>query len=223
MSRARILLAFAFVVPACTTHTCPDVVVPTNAQAGPPQTTAPAGTLEQAVANTPDITAAVSFEPSPTTPAGVREQFGKLVGVWMCKGESRQPDGTFKPGPGESRWTFFYTLGGQAIGDVFEPPQGSGGPVGINLRVYRPETNDWVLSWTTPALQRYDHYEAKQVGETLVMRGEIAANAPFPQYSAKITFSQMTRASFSWQLEAAKPGSDGPWQVFSKIECRAAV
>jgi len=168
-----------------------------------------------------DITSAVAFEPNASTPPAVREQFGQLVGVWTCHGSQRQPDGSFKDGPGASRWTFFYTLGAQAVGDVFEPPKEAGGPVGINLRVYRPETDSWTLAWTTPKLQRYDHYEARQEGATLVMRGEIEARGKFPSHAAKITFYDMTESSFEWRLEAGKPGSDGPWQEFSRIHCDA--
>ncbi len=201
---------------SCSASTCPQALSTPDTT---PPVAQPAAVAEQPTAG-PDISGAVTFEADTSTPAGVREQFGRFVGVWRCQGETRQPDGTFKPGPGGARWTFFYTLGGQAIGDVYEPPQGSG-PVGINLRVYRPETNDWVLSWTTPKLQRYDHFEARQEGETLVMRGEIAAKAPFPQHQAKITFHDIHEDTFEWRYEAAAPGTDGPWQEFSRIHCRA--
>lgn len=162
-----------------------------------------------------------SFEASETTPAPVREQFGRLVGVWSCQGERRQPDGSFTKTQGRSRWTFLYALAGQAIADVFEPPTGQN--PGINLRLYLPEDDRWTLAWTTPRLARYDHFEARAEGEELVMRGEIAAAGPFPDHRAKITFFEIAADSFEWRYEAAKPGSaDGPWQLQSKIHCRRA-
>ena len=54
------------------------------------------------------------------------------------------------------------------------------------------------------------------------MRGDIAAKGPFPDHQARITFSEMTADAFEWRYEAASPGTDGPWQVFSRIHCQAA-
>lgn len=172
-----------------------------------------------ATADGVDLPALASFEPGPDTPAPVREQFGQLVGTWSCSSEQRQPDGSFAAVGGQSRWTFFYTLGRQAIGDLFEPPGGSGGPVGINLRVFDPERKLWVLAWTTPKLANYQHFEARAEGETLVMRGEIEANGPFPKHAAKITFFDMGPDRFEWRYDAAAPGSDGPWQEQSRLHC----
>lgn len=170
----------------------------------------------------PALPALMSFEPDASTLPEVREQFGRLVGAWSCQGESQQPDGTFVAGPGRSRWTFFYTLGAQAIGDVFEPPAAAGGAVGINLRVYDPDRQLWTLAWTTPQLRRYDHFEARQEGDTLVMRGEIAAKGPFPDHAARITFFDMSPDRFEWRYEAAAPGTEGPWQEQSRLHCEAA-
>ncbi len=170
----------------------------------------------------PDLPGLMAFEPPDDTPPQVREQFGRLVGAWSCESEARQPDGTFKASPGRSRWTFFYTLGGRGIGDLFEPASSSGPGMGINIRVYDPEADRWTLAWTTVSLGRFDHYTARREGDTLVMLGEIAAKGPFPDHRARITFDELTDASFEWRYEATTPGSEGPWQVFSRIRCEAA-
>ncbi len=171
----------------------------------------------------PAVGALQATEPADDVAPEVVAQFGQLVGAWDCTSERRQPDGTMAPGPGTARWTFFYTLGGTAIGDVFEPPADSGGPVGINLRVWNPERQVWVLAWTTAVLGRYDHFEAREEGEALIMRGEIPASGPFPDHAARITFSEISDASFEWKYEATSPGGAGPWQEFSRIHCRAAA
>lgn len=186
-----------------------------------PAALAPAPTAAPVATAAPGLPALMAFEPAEDTLPAVREQFGQLVGAWRCRGEARQPDGSFKPSPGESRWTFFYTLGAQAIGDVFEPAA-SGAAVGINLRVYDPERELWVLAWTTPALRRYEQFEARREGDTIVMRGDIPAKGPFPDHRARITFFDMTPRGFEWRYEAAAPGTDGPWQEFSRIHCVAA-
>lgn len=169
----------------------------------------------------PSLPGLMSLEPSADAPAQVREDFGRLVGAWSCQSEARQPDGTFKAAPGLARWTFFYTLGGLAVGDLFEPAATTGAAKGINLRVYDPEAERWVLAWTTPQLARFDHYTARREGEALVMRGDVAAKGQFPDHSARITFDELRDDSFEWRYEATTPGADGPWQTFSRIHCRA--
>ncbi len=213
-------LALALVGCAPAADVCPEVQPPAAAPSPAPAAEPVASSPAPEVAGLPAL---MSFEPDENTAPEVRAQFGRLVGEWRCTGETRQPDGTFKPTPGESRWTFFYTLGAQAVGDVFEPPADTGGPVGINLRVYDPDRKVWVLAWTTPKLRRYDQFEARQEGDALVMRGDLAAKAPFPAHTARITFSELREDSFEWRYEAAQQGTDGPWQEFSRIHCKAAA
>ena len=123
-------------------------------------------------------------------------------------------------GSGESTWTFFYTLDRQAIGDLFEPGPNAG-PAGINLRVYDPQGDRWLLAWTTPTLGRYDQFEARADGDNLVMRGHIEAKGPFPTHEAKITFFDIDPQRFEWQYEAAANGTDGPWQLQARMHCRS--
>ena len=198
---------------SCAREACPEVVPPGGTAA---ETASP---VQMQAAFAGGFPALFASEPADDAAPEVREQFGRLVGRWSCQGESVQPDGAFKETPGRSRWTFFYTLGGQAIGDIYEPPTGA---VGINLRVYDPDKGTWTLAWTTPTLRRYEHFEARQEGETLVMRGDIAAKGAVPDHRAKIVFFEMAKGTFEWRYEGAKAGSDGPWQVISKMHCEAA-
>jgi len=204
----------------CPPSQAPDEVTDTPADADAP------GSPSLAAPPRPDTATALpglmAFEPSADAPAQVREEFGRLVGAWSCQSEARQPDGTFKAAPGRARWTFFYTLGGLAVGDLFEPAATTGAATGINLRVYNPDTKSWSLAWTTPQLGRFDHFTARQEGDALIMRGDIPAKGPFPDHRARITFDQLRDDSFEWRYEATTPGADGPWQTFSRIRCEAA-
>ena len=115
-------------------------------------------------------------------------------------------------------------MDGQAIGDVFEPSSESvesGAAVGINLRVYDPDRDTGVLSWTTPVMRRFDYFEAKQE-EELIMWGEIRATVSTPQHSAKITFSEISQNGFEWKYEVGAPGFAGPWKEFSRVHCNAS-
>ena len=210
----------------CAAKTCPQSQDPIDREAAESSDDAdapqsPALAASSPADTSPSLPGLMSFAPSPDAPAQVREEFGRLVGVWSCQSEARQPDGTFKAAPGPARWTFFYTLGGLAVGDLFEPPATTGAAKGINLRVYDPDADHWVLAWTTPQLARFDHYTARLEGDALVMRGDVPAKGPFPDHSARITFDELRDDSFEWRYEATTPGADGPWQTFSRIHCKA--
>lgn len=160
--------------------------------------------------------ALIGEKPAKAAPPELAE-FGRLVGVWSCVGERRQADGTFKGSGEASTWTWFYTLGGRAVQDIFEPA--GGGPVGTNLRIYDPETKSWEIRWVTGALNYFERITAKARGDDIVMRGEVTRSKQFPPHARKITFSAITGESFDWTYEATKPGGDSGWQVAARMRC----
>lgn len=199
---------------ACASSPCPK----------PAATTRPAATTStpSAIPATPTWQDRVAKRmlgdrPAKDAPAGLA-QFGQLVGTWTCTSTKRNAKGGFDTLPGQSTWSWFYTLDGRAILDVFEPPKGSAAAVGVNLRVYNENTNTWQLAWTTGALKAIDGFTAKAEGDNVVMRGERAARAPFPAHSARITFHNISATSFSWVYEATAPGGSA-WKPFSRIQC----
>jgi hypothetical protein len=153
---------------------------------------------------------------NPAAPAEL-DQFGRLAGAWSCTSEQRQPDGSFKKAPGTSTWTFFYTLEGYAVADLFEPanPKATDG---LNLRIFDPEAKRWRVTWWRHPLAGFDHYEATRVGDTIVMRGDHEARGKFPAHQARITFHHIAPSAFQWRYEAASPGSD-QWRVFARMSC----
>lgn len=157
----------------------------------------------------------ISARPAKTAPPELA-QFGRLVGTWRCVVEWRQPDGTFARRDQPSTWTWFYSLGGRAIQDVFEP---ASGVVGTNLRIYNPETRAWEIRWVTGALTDFRTLTAKAVGDTMVLRGEAPATAKFGAHARKLTFFDITDDSFEWTYEATRSGTETGWQVYQRLHC----
>ena len=183
---------------------------------------APSAATVEATSPLPHILSAlIAAEPHPDAPAELR-QYGQLVGTWSCKTSSRQQDGTWKDNPTEATWTWFYSLNGHAVQDVWQsPPSTAGGPggIGTNLRVYDPEAKRWDIAWTTAAQRQFDRFTAVYQGGAIEMRGDLPARSPFPALSAKITFYSITDASFDWKYEGTALGSDTGWNEFSRIHC----
>lgn len=163
------------------------------------------------------LPALIRATPHPDAPPAL-QQYGQLVGTWKCKGSSRKT-GAWQETPGESTWTWFYTLDGHAIEDVFEPSPESGGDVGINLRIYNPETEKWRMVWTTATQSFFDEFEAEYKDGEIVMQGERRARKAFPAHTGRITFHDITPDSFAWRYEAGSPAKD-QWVEVSRIQCR---
>ena len=148
-------------------------------------------------------------------PAGLN-QFGRLAGTWACTTEQRQPDGTWKAGPGTATWTWFYTLGGLAVQDIWEPVTGA---VGTNLRVYDAAEDAWQIQWVTGALTKFQHITAKADGENIVMHSDAPAAGPIPAHASRTTFFDIAADKFEWKYEATKLGTDTNWTEFSRLHC----
>lgn len=156
----------------------------------------------------------IAAEPADDAPAELA-QFGRMVGVWSCTSEQIQQDGTFAPGTTTATWTWFYTLGGRAVQDIWE----TGASVGTNLRVYDPETDSWEIQWVASSLVHFQLITARAVGDTVVMHGEAPAGGGFPAHARRITFFDITDDRFEWKYEATKSGTDTGWSEFSRLHC----
>lgn len=130
---------------------------------------------------------------------------------------SAHPRRRLAAGARGSRWSFFYTLGGRALADVFESGIGT---VGMNLRVYDPEAGAWNVAWATASQTEIDRFVARAHGDDIVMRGELPDRSRYPAHSARISFTQITGDAFEWTYEATKPGADGPFAAYSRLHCR---
>lgn len=159
----------------------------------------------------------MASRPGAKAAPAVTQEFGRLVGTWACKSAQRQQDGTFKEQAKESIWTWFYTLDGTAIQDVWE---GAPGGIGTNLRVYDPEQSKWNIVWATTGQTDISQFTAVGAGPDIIMTGEQPARAPFPAHQARVTFYDITEANFSWKYEGGAPGGGTQWQEVSRISCR---
>lgn len=148
------------------------------------------------------------------------QQFGQLAGTWSCHGEGLQKDGSFKKGPG-STWTFFYTLNGYAVADIFKPGVANR-PAGINLRIYDSKHNVWRMVWWVHPQTSYDQFQATYADGKIVMTGDRPARSMFRAHRARITFHSMTPKSFEWRYEAAAPGST-KFREVQRISCHRAA
>lgn len=159
----------------------------------------------------------VADQPGDKADPAVSRDFGRLVGTWACKSAQRQPDGSFKEQAEEATWTWFYTLDGRAVQDVWEDVKGG---IGTNLRVYDPEQAKWHIAWATTGQRDLSQFTAVSAGADIVMTGEQPARGPFPAHQARVTFHDISATSFLWKYEASAPGGGTQRQEFSRLSCR---
>jgi hypothetical protein len=158
--------------------------------------------------------------PNPDAPEGI-EQYGQFVGSWTCAPAARQEDGELKSFDARPTWVWHYALNGQAIQDVWIPdPDHSpaGSAMGTNLRVYDPETDEWVMVWTTENLRSFQTFTAKMESGNIVMHGDIPTG-PHPPHQARITFHNISDTHFDWKYEASKLDDGENWQLASTLSC----
>ena len=150
------------------------------------------------------------------------QQFGQFVGSWSCRSSRRDRDGNWQADGWESKWTWYWVLGGHAIQDVWDVPPASpaGASLGTNLRIFDAATGTWQMVWTNTRMSSFDYYEAVGGDGEVIMTGEIPARGGRPPHSAKITFHDIAPGSFEWRYEASLAGSDGPWSEQVRISCR---
>lgn len=134
--------------------------------------------------------------------------WGKLVGRWSTTEESLKPDGSeWVPSP-TADWNFFWSFDGWGIQDVYTSPptaialdDESARQRGINLRIYNPAEEKWVLTWLTPKSTTPQTFTAQSNDDEIVM----FADAINPQgFHSRITFFDMTDETFEWKLEFSR-------------------
>ncbi len=209
LPKIRALLVL-LALPACGGASTPAPAAPALAPTAPAKPACPEPP--------PPFAALRGDAPAADAPPQLAAQFGRLVGVWSCTSEALQEDGSWKPGPGAATWTWFYTLGGHAIADVWEPAK-EGAPPGINLRLYDREAGVWHATWAAGNQRDFDQFTARAEGDTIVMTGERFARPMFKRHQARITFHDFTADTFLWRYEATAVGGDD-WHEVSRLSCR---
>lgn len=143
------------------------------------------------------------------------EQFGRLGGKWICAMSSLQPDGTWKARDGKASWSFRYALGGYAVSDVWEPEADPEypGSVGMNLRVYDPDSGSWRIAWTTVDDAKFDLFEARYENGDIIMWGQR------PDHRVRITFFQVMDRQFDWKYEFSALDDGLLWTEVVRMHC----
>lgn len=138
------------------------------------------------------------------------EQFGRLAGRWDCRVEERSRELDWLPRSGSVVWTWFYTLGGYAVQDVWSPEAGSGRPFGTNLRIFDAERGAWKSVWTGSDRTDFEYWQGAEAGGEIVM--QTGRQGP----RARIVFSSMTANTFDWRFERV---IDRSWEGVLRASC----
>jgi len=134
--------------------------------------------------------------------------WGKLVGQWSTTEESLSPDGKSWVPAGSADWDFFWAFNGWGIQDNYTSPplsqpldDESTRQRGINLRIYNPDEEKWVLTWLTAKSTTPNNFTAVSDSHGVVMFSNVVdANGNY----RRITFFDMTKNTFEWKLEWSK-------------------
>ena len=133
------------------------------------------------------------------------QHWGKIVGRWAVEGESLKRDGSGWQPSGKADWDFFWAFNGWGIQDNYTQPPLSEAVEdeskrlhGINLRIYNPKTQQWVLTWLTNQSSKPSNFTATSSDDEVVMMAdEVDANGNY----RRITFFDMQTDSFEWKME----------------------
>lgn len=148
-------------------------------------------------------------------------QFAFLVGQWDCGVHTMNPDGkTFRDST--ATWTGYFILDGWAIQDDWVTGAPDGNEFhGTNIRSFNPRTRTWDNRWLPSGSLQWTYFEAKQVGETMVMIGGNGRDAR-GQYLDRNTFYDIQPDSWKWRKDRSWDGGTTWVEGVSRIEARRA-
>lgn len=134
--------------------------------------------------------------------------FSKLIGDWTTTEESFRRDGSGWDPSKSAEWSFYWAFDGWGIGDDYTSPPSSESvddeskrQRGTNLRIYNPETEQWVMTWLTVTSKAPAAFTATSSDDEIVMSSEVLN----PQgFFIRITFFDIRKDSFEWKQEWSK-------------------
>lgn len=145
--------------------------------------------------------------------------WGQLAGEWECTNYVPRPDGKWQP-VGKAVWLWKYILDGYAVQDLWYQPfieksvTVSASPhdvTGTNVRMYRPKTGKWDLSWFVNSTNNTAHFTATNEKD-----GSIVMIKKEPPLQ-RVTFYDITENSFRWKSENSKDNGQ-TWNETFRIE-----
>ncbi|MFK8028859.1 MAG: hypothetical protein AB8G18_01350 [Gammaproteobacteria bacterium] len=138
-------------------------------------------------------------EPAAGAPRQIVE-FGRLAGRWRCGVNERRSDGSWRTRPDGVIWTFFYTLNGLAVQDIWtseDQSQVAEEGIATSLRIFNSATQTWQSSWTNTQQATFELWSGGNVD------GEMVLTSVRDQRPVKIRFFNILKQQFQWTYEAA--------------------
>jgi hypothetical protein len=147
--------------------------------------------------------------------------YDALLGSWDLDVVEYFPEGERRVGTGE--WHFARVLEGRAVQDVLVIPSIAkrsaesklqpGDTYGTTVRVFRPESGTWAVTWFNPVTGLEVRVIARREGSEIVQVGSQADGTPF-----RWIFSELSSHSFRWRREVSYDHGKS-WDL--KIDIRA--
>jgi hypothetical protein len=145
--------------------------------------------------------------------------FGQFVGAWAVEVELRPPDGPVKKVSAD--WIFEWVLQGRAVQDLYiVPPRAeqerTGEPAqvyGTTLRLYDPESDNWLITWASPLSATKQSFVARREGDEIVLEGVDPEGK-----QVRWIFYDIADGSYRWRADAAVDG-DG-WKTVQAMTAR---
>ncbi|MCH9646642.1 MAG: hypothetical protein K0U98_00310 [Deltaproteobacteria bacterium] len=138
------------------------------------------------------------------SPPPETEQLAPLLGNWRCTTRALQQDGGYVEGT--ASWKFYTILDGFAIMDEWRAPKPDGTEsVGVNIRHYDTETEQWVAKWLSTANMKWATFQATYQEGEFRMTGKSISPSGNAGHS-RVTFFDMKKNSFKWKLDWSTDG-----------------
>jgi hypothetical protein len=153
--------------------------------------------------------------------AGHEDTYGRLIGSW--RGEVHDFPVGKPPTVHSVEVHFCWALEGRAVQDLWispaRPERGlpgaPAGRYGTTLRMFRPASQDWQVTWISPTSGVRCELVGQRVGERVVQLG-LRAERPI-----RWTFEEITAERFLWQGHVLEP--DGvTWRLEAEFRMRRA-
>ncbi len=144
------------------------------------------------------------------------KQFGQFAGRWECGMSERRADGSWKVRSSRIIWTWFYTLSGLAVQDLWTPV-GSAADKNVtatNLRMFDAASNSWNIAWTNTEQASFELWSGTQQGDELVVTS-VRERRP-----VKIRFFNILPQQFQWSYEAANSLSSDEFTPVLQMTCK---
>ena len=141
--------------------------------------------------------------------------FGQFVGDWEANSVIYNPDGSKVTGKAE--WHWGWILNGTALQDVYILRSSAGKRasrvIGIGTALRFPEagTDNWRVVYVGPMKGYLYTFNARRVGDEIVLDGKNEDDAPM-----RWIFSKITSRAFHWKA-VVSPDKGRSWQVMQEM------